>query len=148
FTSNPDYVTPDDAQVGGSSEDCPDQSPPATQSSGDFSGMARYSFNAMLVSLKIADTPLWYAPPRGPKMAFQVSYNQLDAAQPGIFTYTNLGPYWTLNWLSYVTDDPNYPVGDAALYVQGGGAERYHLFNNATQSYAPQMKNGAVLVRL
>lgn len=110
-------------------------------------GMASYSVHLMLVSLRIEDTPVGYTPPRGPDMHFKVSYSQRESNQPATFSYSNLGPKWTFDWLSYVIDDPQSPSRDADLYNRGGGTETYVGFDTATQSYAPQYLNGAVLRR-
>lgn len=110
-------------------------------------GMAKYAVHAMLVSLNIEDTPVGYTPPRGPAINFTVTYNQREANQPAVFTYSNLGAKWTFNWLSYVVDDPTNPLANAALYVQGGGTESYTRFDTARQAYAPQMESRAVLAR-
>ena len=124
---------PNDLKRGGKEGDCP--------------GMARYSAHAMLASLNIEDTPIRYTPPRGPAINFTLTYNQREARQPQIFTFSNLGPKWTLNWLSYVTDDPNDPLANAAVYVPGGGAEKYSGFDSGSQSYLPDPQSHAVLVR-
>ena len=87
--------------------------------------MAQYSFHAMLVSLNIVDTPVGYTPPRGPDAHFQVTYNQREANQPAVFSYSNFGQKWTFNWLSYITDTPGQPEEGGSLYVQGGGTEIY-----------------------
>ena len=110
-------------------------------------GMAVYNVHLMLVSLNITDIPVGYAPPRGPAVGFQVTYNQKESFQPSIFTYSNLGPKWTLDWLSYIKDDPSNPNATAYLYVRGGGEEVYTGFNSSTQSYAPQLESRAILVR-
>jgi len=109
--------------------------------------MAVYNVHLMLVSLNITDIPVGYAPPRGPAVGFQVTYNQKESFQPSIFTYSNLGPKWTLDWLSYIKDDPSNPNATAYLYVRGGGEEVYTGFNSSTQSYAPQLESRAILVR-
>jgi RHS repeat-associated protein len=109
--------------------------------------MARYSAHSTLVSLNIEDTPIAYAPPRGPAINFAVTYNQKEPEQPGTFSYSNLGPKWTFNWLSYVTDDPNNPGANAMVYVAGGGGESYSGFNSGSQSYLPDSQSHAVLVR-
>ncbi len=124
---------PNDLKRGGNEGDCP--------------GMAGYSAHAMLASLNIEDTPIRYTPPRGPAINFTLTYNQREAQQPQIFTFSNLGPKWTLNWLSYVTDDPNDPLANAAVYVPGGGAEKYSGFDSGSQSYLPDPQSHAVLVR-
>jgi RHS repeat-associated protein len=113
--------------------------------------MARYSFHAATVSLNVVDTPLFYNQPRGPNVAFTVTYNQRDINQPtpsptaSSTPTSNLGPKWTFNWLSFVIDNPTQPSADIWVYVQGGGAEFYNGYNNGT--YNPGKYSHAVLVR-
>ncbi|PYL40079.1 MAG: type IV secretion protein Rhs, partial [Verrucomicrobia bacterium] len=109
--------------------------------------MARYTAHSMLASLNIEDTPIGYTPPRGPAINFTVTYNQRDTQQPQTFSYSNLGPKWTFNWLSYVTDDPNNASANALVFVPGGGAETYSGFDSGSQSYLPDPQSHAVLVR-
>ena len=113
----------------------------------DSQGMARYTAHSMLASLNIEDTPIGYTPPRGPAINFTVTYNQRDTQQPQTFSYSNLGPKWTFNWLSYVTDDPNNASANALVFVPGGGAETYSGFDSGSQSYLPDPQSHAVLVR-
>jgi RHS repeat-associated protein len=111
-------------------------------------GMARYSVHSMLASLNIEDTPVGYAPPRGPAVNFTASYNQRDAQQPPSgATYSNMGPKWSFNWLSYVTDDPNTQLTATFLTVTGGGTERY-LFDSGTQTFSRDPQTHAQLVRI
>jgi RHS repeat-associated protein len=42
-----------------------------------------------------------------------------------MFSYSNLGPKWTFNWLSYVTDDGAAASVGAVVYLRGGGGEEY-----------------------
>ncbi len=109
--------------------------------------MAQYAFHSMLVSLNIMDTPVGYSPPRGPDMHFQVTYNQREANQPTTFTYSNLGPKWTFNWLSYISDNPTQLGGDVNYYVQGGGTEFYpgSSYNSSTKTYAADPDTDATL---
>ena len=109
-SSDPDATTPDDKTP------CPD---PAAQP------MAAYTFHLMLVSLKIVDTPVRYRPPIGSPVRFKVSYNQREANQPATFAYSNLGPLWTFDWLSYIEDEPTQPNNDVKQYAQGGGAHKF-----------------------
>jgi RHS repeat-associated protein len=113
--------------------------------------MAAYAIYLMLVSLNIVDTPVGYAPPRGPAAYFRVTYNQRDAgppiAQPLTFTYANLGPKWTFDWLSYIVDDPTNSADAAYCYLSGGGYETYTNFNATTSSYAPQVDSHTLLIR-
>ena len=110
-------------------------------------GMARYSAHSMLASLNIEDTPIGYTPPRGPAINFTVSYNQRDVQPPGTFSYSNLGPKWSFNWLSYIKDDPNNASANVTVFVPGGGTEVYSGFDSGSQSYVPDHQSQAVLVR-
>ncbi len=108
-------------------------------------GMARYSFHAMLSSLNIEDTPFTYSPPRGPSIDFTVTYNQREFGQPANPNFSNLGPNWTFNWLSYVTEETS-PLEIVTVYVRGGGTEEYIGFttNDEGQTYSsmPQSQDG------
>ena len=123
-------LKPNDLKRGGNQQHCP---------------MATYAAHALLASLNIEDTPIRYSPPRGPAVNFTVTYNQRASQQT--FTYSNLGPNWAFNWLSYVTDDPNNASASANVYVAGGGVEIYSGFDPGTQSYLPDPQSHAVLVR-
>lgn len=82
----------------------PDEHTPKCDSEGK--GMATYNFHTMLASLKISDTPVGYDPPYGHPVPFTVTYTQREASQPAVFNFTNLGPKWNINWLSYIIDNP------------------------------------------
>lgn len=110
----------------------------------DCYGMARYSVHSRVVSLNIEDTPLRYTPPRGPQINFTVTYNERDTEQ---LPTSNLGPKWTFNWLSYVTDDPSQQTGSTTVYVAGGGTETY-LFDFSLNAYLPDPQSQAVLHKL
>ncbi len=110
-------------------------------------GMATYDIHLMLTNLRINDKPVGYTPPRGPDVYFMASYNHRESFQPSLFSYSNLGPRWTFNWLSYVKDDPTKPLATASVYLEGGGEESYTGFDSSTQSYQPQFYSHAVLAR-
>jgi len=108
--------------------------------------MARYSVHAKLASLNVVDTPIRCITPHGPKIDFTATYNQRESQQPSTFHYSNLGPKWTFNWLSYVSDDPNNQLPVISVYVQGGGAEIYS-YNLSTQTFDVQPRSHTLLVR-
>lgn len=108
--------------------------------------MARYSVHSMLVSLNVEDRPLRYTPAYGPSVDFTVTYNQRESQQPDTFTYSNLGPKWTFDWLSYVTDDPLTQLPKTNLYRAGGGSEIF-AYDGGSQSFAPDPQSHAVLVK-
>lgn len=126
-----------DEKSGGNSECC---------TGGCNVGMARYTVHSMLVSLNITDTPLKYSPAYGPSIGFTVSYNQRDSQQPATFNYSNLGPKWTFNWLSYVSDDPHSQLPVTALYRSGGGAE-FFAYNQQSGSFVTDPQSHATLVK-
>src|SRR5262249_39749975 len=99
---------------------------------GDCNAMARYAVHSMLISLNIVDTPVGYAPPVGPGVRFTVTYNQRDAYQQAVFTYSNLGPKWTFDYLSYVIDDPTNQSQPVTVYLGGGGQETYSSYDPST----------------
>jgi YD repeat-containing protein len=111
-------------------------------------GMATYWLHLMLASLHIEDTPISYNCPRGPAPDVKIVYNQREANQPTTFTYSNFGPRWTFNWLSYVNDDTNDTFHrNPSLYLRGGGTEVYDGYDPHTGTYAPEKQTAAVLVR-
>ena len=108
-------------------------------------GMPTYGFMPNQVALRLTDTPVGYAPPRGPGVFFQITYNQLVVGQPQTFSFWNLGPKWTSDWLSYITDDPT-SLGSVSVYLRGSGLERYGVGNDGEVS-AYHWRSRARLVR-
>ena len=109
-------------------------------------GMPVYSFKLLLAGLNISDTPVGYTPSLGPGVYTTVTYNQREANQPAVFNTFNAGQKWTLNWLSWIQDDPTSPGTQVLRYVAGGGGWDYSGYNPATEAFAPEPDNGAVLV--
>jgi len=107
-------------------------------------GMARASAWNMQAELNIMDVPLSYSPPIGPSMDFLVNYSQNEENQPGTFTFTNLGAWWTLNWVSWLTVDASR---NATVHVRGGGDEIYPYSqpDNVSNPYPPNLTSQAVL---
>jgi RHS repeat-associated protein len=118
---------------------------PCTEGS---AGMTTYTMHALLTSLTLEDTPVRFSSPFGPQVDFTATYNQLEANQPATFYYSNLGPKWDCNWLSYITDNPTTPGADVALYLDGGGTLRFSNFNPLTQSYSLEAMSQTLLVKL
>ena len=85
-------------------------------------GLCGYGITEMVVSIRLKDTPVGYQPPKGPVMFTTLTYNQREASQPATFSWFNVSPKWTLNWLSYVQDDPAVPGSNVTRYVGGGGS--------------------------
>jgi RHS repeat-associated protein len=98
-------------------------------------GLAGYDVHALLVSVTLNDTPLFYTPPLGPAVRFHVTYSQREYFQPQAFSFSHLGPKWTFDWLSYVV-----AAAEPWVYLAGGGREDYTLGT-------PHPVSGAVLVQ-
>src|SRR5262249_42372955 len=105
-------------------------------------GMARVSAFTMQATTNITDTPLGYTPPVGPAIGFMINYNYLEANQPSTFTFTNLGPDWSLYWVSYLTVDGSSNV---TVRLCGGGSEYYPYTGNPTTPYYPNVLSQATL---
>lgn len=110
-------------------------------------GMCGYNIHEMVVSLNLTDTPVGYAPPIGPAAYVTLTYNQREANQPAVFSWFNIGPKWTLNWLSYIQDNPSVPSANVMRYVAGGGSVNYTGYNITTGAYAPERADASMLVR-
>jgi RHS repeat-associated protein len=95
-----------------------------------------------VVGLQLSDAPVGYTPPVGPAIQFTMVYSHRDTQQPTTFSYTNFGPKWTFNWLSYITDTIN-SNGQAVLYRRGGGNEPFSFASsNGLTSYPGPYSQG------
>jgi len=88
-------------------------------------GMAQAAAHTMVVGLALQDTPLGTSP--NPfSLPFTLNYAQRDMVQPTVFPYTNFGPKWTCNWLSFISTDL-YQTRPS-LYEMGGGVEVFNFY--------------------
>ncbi len=115
-------------------------------------GMSVASIFAMHVSQNISDIPVGYQPPKGPGAFIRLSYNQKDEGQPASFGYYNVGPKWTLNTLSFVTDDPATPGANLMRYVPTGGHVDYKNvplpYNGTTGAFPTERSSQGTLYRI
>jgi RHS repeat-associated protein len=131
-------------------QDCQDQTAGGNSGgckTGSCRGLATYTFHAMMIGLSVDDSPVGYSPPMGPPIQFSLRYHQREEFQPQIFTYSNLGPKWTSDWISYVEDNPSNPLQTPRIYLRGGGRETPSDYDPGTQASAPHYKSHATLVR-
>ncbi len=115
---------------------------------GGPSGMPTYRVNPVLIGVVLQDTPLSYTPPKGPAIGFTLTYNQKDSDQPTTFTYGNVGPKWTFNWIEYIQDNPAQAGSQVMLYLPGGQGRNYSGYNATTQAFAREPQTGAILYRV
>ncbi len=109
--------------------------------------MAGYSIYEMEASLCVQDTPIYYNPAYGPPLHFTVSYSQREMNQPSAFAYSNMGPLWTFNFLTYITDDPQSTTSNVTQYLSGGGTLTY-TYDSNINGFDPQPSNMGQLTRL
>jgi RHS repeat-associated protein len=140
-SSQPGATTPNDIKISGGCDK-------------DSTGMCVPDAHAMNVSLNLNDTPVGYAPQKGPSAFIRLTYNQRDAYQPANSSFFNVGAKWTLNVLSYVTDylgtqydSGAQPPAPVSRYVGGGGLVQYTSYYSTNSSFAPEAQTGAVLSR-
>jgi RHS repeat-associated protein len=103
-------------------------------------GMARASAWTMNATLNIKDNPISYAPPIGKAIDCGLNFNQDEANQPSVFTFTNFGVNWSFGWLSYLTYDSFTQVYTVRL--PGGGSELY----GPLIGYGPDLLSQAIFV--
>lgn len=125
-----------------------DKGKPKCKSCPSHTGMVEANFHSMVLSLNLTDTPIGYAPPKGPSVFVTLTYNQREINQPAIFNFSNVSPKWTFNWLSYVQDDPGAPSANVFRYVAGGGTQNYTGYSSATGNYVAESANAATLTRI
>ncbi len=110
--------------------------------------MCIYNIKESSVSISLSDTPVGYDPAFGPSARLRISYNQREASQPANFNFFNVGPKWTLNWLSYVTDNPVSAGASVSRFMSGGGAFTYGGYSSTTGRFSAQDDDGSILVRV
>ncbi len=110
--------------------------------------MCGYNILESTVSISLSDSPVGYSPPIGPSARVSLAYNQREDSQPANFNFFNVGPKWTINWLSYVSDDPTNPGATVSRYLAGGGAYNYTGYQSATGRFTAQANDGSILVQI
>ena len=145
--NDPDDDTPDDpsCDCGGGSNASGMSGPGEADSGDDDVGLTRYAFKEMLNSLELQDSPVGYVPPKGPAVPVTLTYNQREASQPANFSFYNVSPKWTLNWLAYIQDDPTNVGGNVSRIVGGGGSIAETNYNAGTGAFIMEEKTGANL---
>ena len=128
---------------------CPAQNPNLSESSrlgqAPALGMCAYNIKELTVGLTLLDMPVGYVPPVGPSAQVTLTYNQREDSQPANFSFFNVSPKWTLNWLSYVQDDPNSPGSNVMRFLPDGDAFYYLGFNQNSGVFAPQDDDASIL---
>jgi RHS repeat-associated protein len=109
-------LCPDGAQPPADCPDCNDQKKKMPGPKPN-KGMPTFEFHALSTSLLLRDEPVGYEPPRGPAVPFEISYHQREWTQPGTFTFSNLGPKWSLNWVRYVKEEPTDALGVTPVHT-------------------------------
>jgi RHS repeat-associated protein len=113
-------------------------------------GMCRVNAHIMNVSANIVDTPVGYAPPRGPAVFVPLTYNQREEPDTVLPTRYGIGSQWSLGVLSSLRDDLGLPGSSVVRHQPGGGHVAYDAsqYNTSTGIFAPERLSGAVLARV
>ena len=82
-------------------------------------GMPVWQVSEPYISLWLKDEPLGYQPPLGPRVSFQLSYNQREASAGSSTNIFSTGRKWNFPWFSFVNRDAN---GSNVVHFPGGGA--------------------------
>ncbi|PTY02066.1 hypothetical protein DB346_10095 [Verrucomicrobia bacterium LW23] len=93
--------------------------------SGGGVGMAKYTLDIARAGFNIIDTPLTYAVPRGPSVAFTLNYRLFDNSQESSMPFTNLGKHWSNSFISYIKGGPPAASENAWHFLAGGGQEEF-----------------------
>jgi RHS repeat-associated protein len=87
-------------------------------------GMPVWQVSEPYISLWLKDEPLGYQPGCGPRVAFELAFNQRESVNPAVFS---AGQKWNVSWLSYVSRDAN---ANNVVYFPGGGHRTYFTTND------------------
>ncbi|PTY00481.1 hypothetical protein DB346_15790 [Verrucomicrobia bacterium LW23] len=128
-----DYYQPDEGGTpipqGGSDPEPGGSAPPPQpifdDCSGGGVGMATYTLDIARAGFQVTDTPLTYAVPRGPSVAFTLNYRLFDESQESSLSFTNLGKHWSNSFISYIKGGPPAASENAWHYLAGGGQEEF-----------------------
>lgn len=114
-------------------------------------GMCVANAKLSTVSLNLNDTPVGYTPALGPAVKIRLSYNQREAGQPAVFSFSNISPKWSMNVMSWIQDSPTSPGSSVTRFQGGGGYVAYtspYIYSNVTGAFSPERQGEAVLVRI
>ena len=107
----------------------------------DDCGMPVWDVTEPFISLWLNDEPLGYQPAVGPRISFELRYNQGEPAKSdgtgwGNWFATNcssVGKQWNCSWLSVVSGATLSPT----LYFAGGGRQFFQLGGSASNPINP-----------
>lgn len=130
-------VTPEEASgvVGHCWPGVPDWEDCNCGGGGSGNGMPVAGLNSLTASVNLDDTPLSYSPPVGPSVSFHLRYNQRTIRLAQVPTYSNVGPLWSHDWLSWVEDNNTSaaaPYSWENVTVRGFGTEQYNSYDGPT----------------
>jgi RHS repeat-associated protein len=113
-------------------------------------GMTGVNAHPMVVSLNLSDTPAGYKPQKGLPALITLVYNSREAEQPANFSYSNVGPKWTLNLSSFIAYNPGYGYSTPLTYIPGGGGGNTYpvTYDGYTGSYTNEPWTGAIMNRI
>ncbi|MBB5352942.1 RHS repeat-associated protein [Haloferula luteola] len=112
-----------------------DEQNPCNKNQDQGQPMADYTFRLLNPGLEIFDTPISYAPPVGPPVAFRLEYDQRSSVIEDAPPQGNFGPRWTHRYSSYL-ELTGTPIGEvpatSANIIWGNG--QFYTYNFETGS--------------
>jgi RHS repeat-associated protein len=102
---------------------------------GGGAGMPSYTLHPLTAAVILNDVPLTYSPPRGPAINVHLRYNQRTQRLSQTQDHWNIGPQWSLDWHSYVTDNNTSvlaPYEWTHVLLRGEGSESYNSYSGYT----------------
>jgi len=113
------------------------------------SQMCAVDAKTMPVSLNLTDTPVGYAPQKGPPAYTALFYNQREDMQPATFGFSNVSSKWAHSWQAYVQDDPAHPGTTVTRYASGGGGYTYNAgYSTTTGAFTADTDDNSQLFRV
>jgi RHS repeat-associated protein len=112
-------------------------------------GMPSWTFHPIPGAIRLGDIPLRYAPPVGPRVAFQVNYNDADSGAPtSPPTWSHVGVTWSTNWVAWVEHVGGTLNSSSTLRVRiPGGGTQVMRYNTTTAQFGPHDQSFATVKR-
>ena len=123
-----------------------DANDPTARNNQNRCPLCGYDIKEATVGVTLSDLPVGFSAPIGPSGKVRITYNQREDSQPAVFGFYNVSPKWTLNFLTYVTDDPTAAGSSVTRYLTGGGAYYYSGYSSGTGQFTAQSDDGSILV--
>ncbi|MCW1925039.1 hypothetical protein OKA05_20935 [Luteolibacter arcticus] len=97
--------------------------------------MTSHSFGLLNPGLELHDTPISYQPAYGPRIAFNLEFDQRSTIVSDIQQHANFGPRWTYGMLGYVELTGTGTPSSSVSLVAGDGTFYRYNWSSSTGTY-------------